>query len=124
VLYEMATGRMAFSGNTTAVIFDAILHSAPPAPLHLNPELPADLERIILRCLRKGREERYGSASEIKRQIEDVRALTSVSPGGIGIRALLRKGTRPSVAVPSLLLLRRGKWETTHAARKIFPSQV
>src|SRR6516165_8582260 len=105
VLYEMATGRMAFSGITTAVIFDAVLHSAPPAPLHLNPELPADLERIILRCLRKNREERYGSASEVERQLDDVRAVTSASPGGIGIRALLRKGMRPSVAVPGLLLL-------------------
>jgi serine/threonine protein kinase len=105
VLYEMATGRMAFSGNTTAVIFDAILHSAPPAPLHLNPELPVDLERIILRCLRKGREERYGSASEIKRQLEDVRAVISASAGGTGFRARLRKGTRPSVAIPGLLLL-------------------
>jgi len=105
VLYEMATGRMAFSGNTTAVIFDAILHSAPPAPLYLNPELPADLERIILRCLRKGPEERYGSASEIERQLEDVRAVISTSPGGTGLRALLHKSTRPSVAVPGLLLL-------------------
>jgi cephalosporin-C deacetylase-like acetyl esterase len=105
VLYEMATGRMAFSGNTTAVIFDAILHSAPPAPLHLNPELSADLERIILRCLRKAREERYGSASEVERQLEDVRTVISMSVGGTGLRALLRKSRRLGVAIPGLLLL-------------------
>jgi len=105
VLYEMATGQMAFSGNTTAVIFDAILHSVPPAPVHLNPDLPSDLERIILRCLRKAPEERYGSAAEVERHLEDVRLVTSASLGGIGIKALLRKGRQARVAVPGLLLL-------------------
>ncbi|PYV19305.1 MAG: serine/threonine protein kinase, partial [Acidobacteria bacterium] len=65
VLYEMAAGRMAFCGNTTAVIFDAILHNAPAPPVSLNPKLPPEVEYIILRCLRKSREERYASASEL-----------------------------------------------------------
>ena len=69
VLYEMAAGRMAFSGNTTAVIFDAILHSAPAPPVSLNPKLPTDVEYIILRCLRKSREERYASVSELEQQL-------------------------------------------------------
>src|SRR5213080_115013 len=47
VLYEMATGRQAFSGNTMAVIHDAILHKAPVSPVRLNAELPEELERII-----------------------------------------------------------------------------
>ena len=47
VLYEMATGRMAFSGNTTAVIFDVILNRAPVPPVQSNPQVPAELERII-----------------------------------------------------------------------------
>jgi len=59
VLYEMATGRMAFSGNTTAVVFHAILAETPTSPLPLNPELSAELERIINKALEKDREVRY-----------------------------------------------------------------
>jgi eukaryotic-like serine/threonine-protein kinase len=133
VLYEMATGRMAFAGNTTAMIFDAILHSTPEPPLRLNPHLPAELERVILRCLRKAHAERYASASEIERQLEDIRAITSASSGGASARVLLRKSARPSVAIPALLALlllgslagmwlRRGfkaQWARTQAMPKI-----
>jgi len=70
VLYEMATGRQAFSGTTSAVIFHAILSEAPTSPVRLNPDVPPNLEEIINKAMEKDRELRYQTASDMRADLQ------------------------------------------------------
>lgn len=81
VLYEMATGARPFQGNSPGLMFDGILNRVPPPVTQLNPGVPAELERIIARCLEKDRERRYQHASEIRTDLERLKgALDSGRP--------------------------------------------
>ena len=94
VLYEMATGTMPFRGDTAGVIANAILERAPVTPVRLNPETPAELERIISKALEKDRKLRYQNASDIRTDLRRLgRGSQSSTAVAISVaRPALRRG--------------------------------
>jgi eukaryotic-like serine/threonine-protein kinase len=83
VLYEMGTGTPPFRGESSGVIFKAILDGSPVSATRLNPDLPADLERIINKCLEKDRNLRYQHASEMRADLQRLRRDTESGRSGI-----------------------------------------
>jgi serine/threonine protein kinase/Tol biopolymer transport system component len=79
VLYQMVTGRQAFPGSTSAVVFDNILHNAPVAPVTLNPSVPPEFERILNKALEKDKDYRYQVAAEMR---SDLKRLQRESDSG------------------------------------------
>jgi TolB-like protein/Tfp pilus assembly protein PilF/predicted Ser/Thr protein kinase len=96
VLYEMATGRLPFEGNSTALIHDAILNRAPTAAVRINPDLPDELGRIIERALEKDRDLRYQSMRELRAELKRLVRDTSS-----GRSAAVRPAAASGAAAPA-----------------------
>jgi TolB-like protein/Flp pilus assembly protein TadD len=99
VLYQMATGRQAFGGETTAVIFDEILNRAPIPVTRFNAAVPPELERIIDKALEKDRELRYGSAADMRADLKRLKRDTG-SVRVAAVQTLQTGGAAPAPAAP------------------------
>ena len=97
VLYEMATGRQAFSGTTTGVVSEAILNRAPVSPARLNPDVPPRLEEITNKALEKDRKLRYQTASEVRVDLQRLRRDSSQELGRPGVEGAVAAPQRPAL---------------------------
>jgi eukaryotic-like serine/threonine-protein kinase len=100
VLYEMATGRQAFTGDTTAVVFDSIFNREPAPPSRIVPDLPTELDRITRRLLEKDRDLRYQSAADVRSELKRLKRDTSSSHSAT-VSSALRQAGDDAAAVSS-----------------------
>ena len=128
VLYEMATGRMPFSGSTSAVIFHAILERTPPNPSSLNSKLPTRFDEIVSKALEKDRDLRYQSAAEIeadlkrlKRDTDSTRVTAAVHAAATTSPRHSRTRLHSALAFLVLLAIAAG-WYGFHRLRQELPN--
>jgi eukaryotic-like serine/threonine-protein kinase len=132
VLYEMTTGALPFRGDTSGLVFDAILNRSPAEPVRLNPDLPSKLGEIISKALEKDRNLRYQHASDIRTDLQRLKRDTESSRVAVGESAMpSRRWSRRRVlaaacgiAVVALLVVVSTRWRGSAVALHTTLSQV
>ncbi len=114
VLYEMATGIQPFRGETSGIVFDAILNRTPVAPVRVNPDVPAGLERIIDKCLEKDRNLRYTHAADIRTDLRRLQRDTDSGRIASRPQAGVRRWALIAAAPAALLLLAAAGYVYVH----------
>lgn len=132
VLYEMASGQVAFTGNTSGVVFDAILNRTPLPPIRLNPSLPAKLEEIINTAMEKDRSLRFQSAGELaaslkrlKRELDSAKAMARVTAqSGSGIEVVRDSSSHVTHASGSQITAAQPASKSINWRSFVFPALV
>ena len=123
LLYEMATGTLPFRGESTGAIFDSILNRAPVPAVRLNPDVPTELERTIIKCLEKDRSLRYQHASEIrtdlqrlKRDTESHKSAAVTESAPVSRKRRLQWVAASAVGVIAAIVVSVFLWQSRHTA--------
>jgi serine/threonine protein kinase len=125
LVYEMATGRRAFTGDSAAATLAAVMREQPKPPSEVASDVPRDLERVILRCLRKEADRRYQSMVDVKLELEQIKE-DSDSQQRAGAAPSPRRHRRYGIvaALAAILLLSAGAWFILRSRTPLPPPQL
>jgi serine/threonine protein kinase/tetratricopeptide (TPR) repeat protein/TolB-like protein len=118
VLYEMSTGVLPFRGDTSGLIFEAILNREPPEPVRFNPDVPKQLETIISKALEKDRNLRYQSASDLRADLQRLKRDTS---SGRVVSGGLKTGSGPGAIEPAVAPVTSGAGASSASSSSAVP---